>query len=124
MPLFSCCKGRDERAEGEALGRVLSIVFFEKEDVGLDGIRVRPVENDGGHLKLKTATIAEISRAMGYHPPVADNMDARQVEILHEDHHKTVLTYDCTCICAWVTVCMSGFLVWVLHIYGSMSVCS
>jgi hypothetical protein len=91
--------GRDERAAGETLGRPLSVAWFERVGVGMDGVQVKPVSLSGSALTLMVATMAEISRAAGYYPAVDEHMDARTVELKHEatdvrsDVHVRIITF-------------------------------
>ena len=81
--------GREEVQPDEGVGRVLSIVWFRRaDDEGscADGIRVVPIAGDNGKLETMESTIAEISLAAGYYPPVGDSESAREVELKHERH--------------------------------------
>ena len=76
--------GRDQPAEGSAMGRFLMVAWFEKKEQALQGIVVSPVAGGAGELELMPSSIAEISRAAGFHPPVGPEATEREVELLHE----------------------------------------
>ena len=77
---------REARVEGDAIGRPLTILWYEESDLGGTDVHVVPVSNDVGRFDLMEATIAEISSAAGYHPPLPRDASARDHEILHERH--------------------------------------
>ena len=83
---------RDGKTEGEAVGRVLSIIWYE-ETAASEGLElhVAPVTGGDGRLELMESTIAEISLAAGYHPELSDNLTAREHELIHE---RDLLTHD------------------------------
>ena len=94
---------RDRRMEDDAIGRSLSVAFFEERDVVIDGVIVQPTKGfDNFELELMDCTIAELSKACGFHPAVAVNATARDVELLHESmilghdamSHTTTRIYD------------------------------
>ena len=87
---------RDGKYEGDAVGRDLSIIWFEEAGVDNEGgdTVVRPCCGDDGRLSIVMGTIAEISRAAGHNAPVTIDTTEREHEIMHEskllDHHVTV----------------------------------
>ena len=80
----------------EALGRPLSIVWYEAAadddpaqamcELGPDEVVLHPCAGDQPELTLLDASIAELSLAAGYYPPVAPDASAREVELDHEAH--------------------------------------
>ena len=78
--------GRVFPAPGEAIGRALQISWFEFDKHDDDGnVVIRPVAANDGELPLVSANLAEISRAAGFHPPLAANASPRDAEKLHDN---------------------------------------
>ena len=78
--------GRDAPGAGEAEGRFLAVAWFEVVQQSVDGIVVSPESGDVGNndLKLIPMTVAEIARAAGWFPAVAQDASARDVELQYE----------------------------------------
>jgi len=80
--------GRDMPGEGAAVGRPLSIVWYQREEEIAGGIRISPCAGPlvgaTSSLAFTSASVAEISQAAGYHPPVNVDDSARTVELKHE----------------------------------------
>jgi hypothetical protein len=79
--------GRLFPGEGAAVGRPLGVAFFEKIETLAQGILIAPCDGnaDATALELMTATVAEISKALGFFPALDDGATARDEEILHEE---------------------------------------
>ena len=87
---------RDGPMPDQPAGRPLSVVWYEPaahDDVALtqcelyDGeVVLHPCAGDLPELTLLEASIAEISLAAGYYPPVSADDTARAVELAHEAH--------------------------------------
>ncbi len=77
--------GREQRAEGEALGRPLAVAWFEKHSSCAQGDILRPV---AGHeqqtLALQSTSVAELLRAAGHFVEVAVGTNERDHEVLLE----------------------------------------
>ena len=77
--------GRDKQPEGAALGRPMSIAWFEEVSTTIDGVVVKPVaESANGELKLMLSSIAELARAAGYYPAIPADSTARESELILE----------------------------------------
>ena len=86
--------GRDAPKADSAIGRPLCVVWFEPAEESLydelgveadDDLLLTPCSGHTTRIETIEATIAEISRAAGYHPPdINPNMTERDVELLHE----------------------------------------
>jgi hypothetical protein len=105
--------GRDAPATDHAVGRPLSVCWLRREtdgvvDSALGGDLVVSVDDgDANVLPLTHCTVAEISRAAGFYPPVLTDATERSVELLHERHflEHNLVTYDSvrarTQACPW-----------------------
>ena len=87
---------RDQPRGEEAVGRPLSIVWYEAAagddpaqafiDLGPGEVLLHPCAGDQPELALLEASIAELSLAAGYYPPVTVDATVREVELEHETH--------------------------------------
>jgi len=78
------------------VGRPLSIVWYEAAagddpaqafiDLGPGEVLLHPCAGDQPELALLEASIAELSLAAGYYPPVTVDATVREVELEHETH--------------------------------------
>jgi len=76
--------GRDQIQDAsEVLGRPMSVAWFEEVERTMDGIVVRPIDDEQGEhgLNLSTASVAEVCRAAGDYIPIVANTTARDVEV-------------------------------------------
>lgn len=76
--------GKMKPQDDEESSRSLPIAFFEIVEITLTGKRVKPIEFGDGILKLQLMTLAQISKACGYYPPVHAGTTAREEELAHE----------------------------------------
>ena len=83
--------GRDALPEEEALGRPLSVAWFEEEEELADGILVRRVDRSSKALKTQLSSIAEILHAAGQpFPALGANASARDMELAMEAMYRDV----------------------------------
>ena len=71
--------GRDQEW-ADAMGRPLSVVYFEKDEGEADAPIVRRCDGDGTSLEPTAATLAELIRTMGYAAPVASDASVQETE--------------------------------------------
>ena len=71
--------GRDQEW-ADAMGRPLSVVYFEKDEGEADAPIVRRCDGDGASLEPTAATLAELIRTMGYAAPVASDASVQETE--------------------------------------------
>ena len=71
--------GRDQEW-ADAMGRPLSVVFFEKDEGEADAPIARRCSGDGASLEPTAATLAEVIRTMGYDAPVAPSASVQEAE--------------------------------------------
>lgn len=95
--------GRRLPGEGEPIGRVMSVCWFETEaaDAHAGAIVVHPVSGmTTGELPLLSCTVAELAMAAGYFPVILPEATPRDVERLHEQHvlMHDILHYESECL--------------------------
>ena len=80
--------GREAPGEGEAIGRPISLCFYEGAGESPSGVIVKPVEGSasGNSLQIGQYTLAELVRAAGFYPDVLAGESARDVEVKLETH--------------------------------------
>ena len=77
--------GREERAEGDAIGRPLTAAWFEEREETDEGCVVRRVDRTSKGLTAMLLTRAELLHAAGEpYPPLAPEATARETEIAME----------------------------------------
>ena len=73
--------GREERPDGEALGRKLVLAFFER----LEGPLVQPVDKTDLSLRTNLLTLAELLQTLGFAlPPDPDRTSAETERLLEQ----------------------------------------
>jgi hypothetical protein len=88
---------RDRKYMTEAIGRSLSVAFFNEVEVVADGRILAPTDTDiHNDLSVTNRTVAEISLASGYFPPLPANHTPRDAEVAHEANvlNHDVVMYD------------------------------
>ena len=77
--------GKDAPIGGEAIGRSLSLAWFEADGPIGDGTRVVPVNRHSANLELTTCTVAGLLMAAGHFEPIVPGESARQQELRYEE---------------------------------------
>ena len=77
--------GKDAPLDGEAVGRFISVAWFESESALEDGVRIYPVNKGSANLDFQTCTVAELLRAAGHFEAHLEGETAREVELGYEE---------------------------------------
>ncbi len=84
---------REERREGESIGRAISIIWLEadtseiRETLEAGEVMFSPPSGADGTLDVQNISVAELSLAAGYYPPnVTGDHSDRDIELMHERH--------------------------------------
>ena len=83
--------GREQRAEGDTLGRTLAVTWYERASEEEGGVVVRRVERTSAAVVASLQTIADILFHAGQpYPALAAGANARDVEIAMEEMYAFV----------------------------------